>query len=56
MFKQQDRLNDVSLTYGNLACEKLESTIYVDIRYSFRNIHYKTVSLLLGIQKVERER
>lgn len=34
----------MGFNYGNLAFEKLESTIYVDIKF-FLKAYYKTVSL-----------
>ena len=40
---------------GNLAFEKLESTINVDNQFSFRNVHYKTVSVPLGTHKLDKE-
>ena len=39
----------------NLAFEKLESTINVDIQFSFRNVHYKTVSVPLGTHRLDEK-
>ena len=41
----------MGFNYGNLAFEKLESTIYVDFQFSFRNAHY-TVSVPLGTHRL----
>ena len=35
--------------------EKLESTIYVDVQFSFRNVHYKTASVPLGTHKLNEK-
>ena len=35
----------MGFNYGNLAFEKLESTICVYIQFSFRKVHYKAVSV-----------
>ena len=39
----------------NLAFEKLESTINVDIQFSFRNVHYKTVGVPLGTHRLDEK-
>ena len=43
----------MGFNYGNLAFEKLQSTINVDIQFSFRNLHYKTVSVPLGTHRLD---
>ena len=40
---QSNNSTCMGFNYGNLAFKKLESTINVDIQFSFRNVHYKTV-------------
>ena len=45
----------MGLKFGNLAFEKLESTINVDNQFSFRNVHKKTVSVPLGTHKVDKK-
>ena len=40
---------------GNLAFEKPESTIHADIQFSFRNVHYKTVSVPLGTHRLNEK-
>ena len=40
---------------GNLAFQKLESSINVDIQFSFRNVHYKTVSVPLGTHRLNEK-
>ena len=42
----------MEFNYGNLAFEKPESTIHVDIQFSFRNVHYKTVSVPLRTHRL----
>ena len=45
----------MGFNYGNLAFKKLESTIYVDIQFSFRNTHYKTASVPLGTHRLNEK-
>ena len=45
----------MGFNYGNLAFEKLESSMNVDIQFSFRKVHYKTVSVLLGTQRLNEK-
>ena len=49
---QSNNSTCMGFNYGNLAFKKLESTINVDIQFSFRNVHYKTVSVHLGLHTV----
>ena len=35
--------------------KKLEATINVDIQFSFRNVHYKTVSVPLGTHRLDEK-
>ena len=45
----------MGFNYGNLAFEKLESSINVDIQFSFRNVHYKTVNVPLGTHRLNEK-
>ena len=45
----------MGVNYGNLTFEKLESTLHVDIQFSFRNVHFKTVSVPLGTHRLNEK-
>ena len=45
----------MGFNYGNLAFQKLELSINVDIQFSFRNVHYKTVSVPLGTHRLNEK-
>ena len=45
----------MGFNYANLAFEKLESTICVEIQFSFRKVHYKTVSVPLGTHRLNEK-
>ena len=45
----------MGFNYGNLAFEKLESTIHADTQFSFKNVHYKTVSVPLGTHRLNEK-
>ena len=52
---QSNNSTYMGLKFGNLAFEKLESTINVDNQFSFRNVHKKTVSVPLGTHKLDKK-
>ena len=45
----------MGFNYGNLAFQKLESGINVGIQFSFRNVHYKSVSSPLGTHRLNEK-
>ena len=54
-FYNSNNLQYMGFNYEKLAFEKLESSINVDIQFSFRNVHYKSVSVPLGTHRLNEK-